>query len=89
MQDVPKLIFLAIIRIFQINESIMLVGDKESLSTLEAEYLSDEIYKLKVKDLATKYKNIRRTRPDGNCFFRAFAYAYFESLLDHKEDYNR
>ncbi|PHT96619.1 Ubiquitin thioesterase OTUB1 [Capsicum chinense] len=66
----------------------MLVGDKESLSTLEAEYLSDEIYKLKVKDLATKYKNIRRTRPDGNCFFRAFAYAYFESLLDHKEDYN-
>lgn len=28
------------------------------------------------------YGMMRRTRPDGNCFFRAFAFAYFESLLN-------
>lgn len=30
---------------------------------------------------------MRRTRPDGNCFFRAFAYAYLEHLISNKEDY--
>lgn len=30
---------------------------------------------------------MRRTRPDGNCFFRAFAYAYLEYCVRHKDDY--
>ena len=28
------------------------------------------------------YEGMRKMRPDGNCFFRAFAFAYFESLLN-------
>lgn len=32
---------------------------------------------------------MRRTRPDGNCFFRAFAYAYLEHLISNKEDYEK
>lgn len=31
---------------------------------------------------------MRRTRPDGNCFFRAFSYAYIEKLLDTKKEYD-
>ena len=65
------------------------MGDVESLSTLEDEYAGDEIYCQKARDLAGKYKTMRRTRPDGNCFFRAFSYAYLERLLDNREEYDR
>lgn len=41
----------------------------------------------KLKYLTSKYKSIRKTRPDGNCFFRAFAYAYLEYLVKNKDDY--
>ncbi|XP_047530186.1 ubiquitin thioesterase otubain-like [Vanessa atalanta] len=73
----------------EISETIPLVGDLEALSTLEKEYNEDPIYLLKVKDLSAKYKNIRRTRPDGNCFFRAFSYAYLEHLLTDKNEYDK
>lgn len=66
-----------------------MVGEKEDLSLLEAEYVSDEVYQAKVKDLLQKYRYIRRTRPDGNCFYRAFAYAYFERLLYYPLEYAR
>ncbi|KAG8322176.1 ubiquitin thioesterase otubain-like [Homalodisca vitripennis] len=73
----------------EISEKIALVGLKENLSTLESEYDSDDIYRQKVQDLSSKYKSIRRTRPDGNCFFRGFAFAYFERLLENQEEYKR
>lgn len=37
--------------------------------------------------MSSKYKNIRRTRPDGNCFFRAYSYAGLERLLDKKDEF--
>ncbi|XP_041985624.1 ubiquitin thioesterase otubain-like [Aricia agestis] len=73
----------------EISESIPLVGELEELSSLEKEYNEDPVYLLKIKDLASKYKNIRRTRPDGNCFFRAFSYAYLEYLLTDKTEYDK
>lgn len=73
----------------QISETTALVGDMEGLGTLEDEYAGDDIYCQKVQDLAGKYKSMRRTRPDGNCFYRAFGYAYLEQLLDNQEEYNR
>ncbi|XP_054262318.1 ubiquitin thioesterase otubain-like [Macrosteles quadrilineatus] len=71
----------------EISEKIALVGEKENLLSLESEYTADDIYMQKVQDLASKYKYIRRTRPDGNCFFRGFGFAYFERLLDNPEEY--
>ncbi|XP_045447225.1 ubiquitin thioesterase otubain-like [Melitaea cinxia] len=73
----------------EISETIPLVGDLESLQTLEKEYNEDPVYMLKVKDLSAKYKYIRRTRPDGNCFFRAFSYAYLEHLATDKQEYEK
>ncbi|XP_069677985.1 ubiquitin thioesterase otubain-like isoform X3 [Periplaneta americana] len=73
----------------EISETTALVGDMEGFSTLEEEYAGDDIYCQKVRDLAGKYKSMRRTRPDGNCFFRAFSYAYLERLLDNHEEYER
>lgn len=75
--------------VLQISESIPLVGDLEALGSLENEYNEDPVYLLKVKDLSSKYKYIRRTRPDGNCFFRAFSYAYLEHLLTDKAEYDK
>jgi ubiquitin thioesterase protein OTUB1 len=31
-----------------------------------------------------KYKYIRRTRGDGNCFYRAFAFGYLEQNLNNQ-----
>lgn len=75
--------------VFQISETIPLVGDLEPLASLEKEYNEDPVYLSKVKDLSSKYKNVRRTRPDGNCFFRAFSYAYLEHLLTDKAEYEK
>jgi ubiquitin thioesterase protein OTUB1 len=61
----------------------------EGLGMLEDEYAGDDVYCQKVHDLAKKYKSMRRTRPDGNCFFRAFSYAYMEQLLEDRQEYER
>lgn len=66
-----------------------MVGEKESIKSLEREYSEDEIYLSKAKALGQKYSYIRRTRPDGNCFFRAFSYAYLEKLIGNKEEYEK
>lgn len=74
----------------EIAERIPLVDTKQDLAILEKEYArDDEVYQQKVKDLRSKYQYIRKTRPDGNCFFRAFSFAYLESLLNDKEEYTR
>ncbi|KAL4721108.1 hypothetical protein ACJJTC_005655 [Scirpophaga incertulas] len=73
----------------EISLTIPLVGELESIASLEKEYIEDKVYLSKVKDLASKYKHVRRTRPDGNCFFRAFSYAYLEHLLTDKEEYEK
>jgi len=59
------------------------------LSSLDAEFANDQVYKTKLQDLLTRYKSIRKTRPDGNCFFRCFGFAYFESLINDKKEYDR
>lgn len=72
----------------EISDAIPLVGDLEPVSVLDVEYSNDNVYLEKIKDLASKYKFMRRTRPDGNCFFRAFSYANLERLLSRKDEFN-
>ena len=35
------------------------------------------------------YSELRRTRPDGNCFFRAVGFRLFELLLEDKEQWTK
>lgn len=72
----------------QISDSIALIADLEPISSLNKEYSNDKVYLEKIKDLASKYKYIRRTRPDGNCFFRAFSYANIERLLETRSEFD-
>lgn len=71
----------------QICDTIPLVSELQEISTLGNEYTDDRVYCTKVNDLGAKYSALRRTRPDGNCFFRAFAYAYLEYLVRNADDY--
>ena len=36
-----------------------------------------------------RYKCVRKTRGDGNCFYRAYGYACFENFITDKTDYKR
>ncbi|PIA32818.1 hypothetical protein AQUCO_04300028v1 [Aquilegia coerulea] len=62
------------------------VGDKEPLSALAAEYQSGSpIIQEKIKLLGQSFSAIRRTRGDGNCFFRCFMFAYLEHILESQD----
>ncbi|XP_030449535.1 OVARIAN TUMOR DOMAIN-containing deubiquitinating enzyme 1 [Syzygium oleosum] len=62
------------------------VGDKEPLSALAAEYQSGSPILLeKIKVLDEQYAAIRRTRGDGNCFFRSFMFSYLEHILETQD----
>lgn len=59
------------------------VGNKEPLSSLAAEYQSGSPILLeKIKVLGGQYSAIRRTRGDGNCFFRSFMFSYLDHILE-------
>ncbi|XP_024995451.1 ubiquitin thioesterase otubain-like isoform X1 [Cynara cardunculus var. scolymus] len=63
------------------------VGDKEPLSSLEAEYKSGSPILLeKIKVLHEQYAAIRRTRGDGNCFFRSFMFSYLEHIVESQDE---
>ncbi|TDG45609.1 hypothetical protein AWZ03_007979 [Drosophila navojoa] len=73
----------------EISDSTPLVSDQLPLTCLTAEYDGDAVFTAKIQTLASKYKYMRRTRPDGNCFFRAFAYSYLEWLISNKAAYDK
>ncbi|WIA11864.1 hypothetical protein OEZ85_011950 [Tetradesmus obliquus] len=63
------------------------IGDKESLDALKAEYANgSQVFVAKISNLQTQYSSMRRTRGDGNCFFRSFIYGYLEWLLLHQQE---
>ncbi|KAI4332361.1 hypothetical protein L6164_017278 [Bauhinia variegata] len=67
-------------------KKVPFIGDKEPLSSLEAEYQSGSPILLeKIKVLGEHYAAIRRTRGDGNCFFRSFMFSYLEHILEYQD----
>jgi hypothetical protein len=51
-----------------------------------AEYQEgNAVFLLKINGLAASYDAIRRTRGDGNCFFRSFIFGYIENLVKTKD----
>ncbi|CAL5013784.1 unnamed protein product [Urochloa decumbens] len=62
------------------------VGDKEPLSSLAAEFQSGSpILQEKIKLLGEQYGALRRTRGDGNCFYRSFMFSYLEHILETQD----
>lgn len=61
-----------------------LVGPVEESIVLLKEY-EDDIFLKKIKHLSSQFPSFRRTRGDGNCFFRAFGFALLEALIANKQ----
>eukprot|EP00899_Mesostigma_viride_P012898 jgi/Mesvir1/21609/Mv04035-RA.2 len=60
------------------------LGDKEPIDVLLGEYENgSQIFCAKIKKLAHHYSHIRRSRGDGNCFFRSFMFRHMELMLAH------
>ncbi|RZC60352.1 hypothetical protein C5167_022101 [Papaver somniferum] len=59
---------------------------QEPLSVLSEEYQSGSPILLeKIQVLSESYAAIRRTRGDGNCFFRSFMFSYLEHILESQD----
>lgn len=69
-------------RDFQPDLQGPLVGEKKSSQAIAAEYAkADPVYVAKTAALPQKYSHYRPILGDGNCGWRAAAFAYFETLL--------
>ncbi len=51
-----------------------------------AEYAAgSHVFVSKIEALSQTFSNLRRTRGDGNCFYRAFVYSFLEGLMLNKK----
>jgi ubiquitin thioesterase protein OTUB1 len=58
------------------------LGEKEQLDTLIPEYQhSGTVFVPKINSLIKQYSHFRRTRQDGNCFYRCFLFGLLENIL--------
>jgi ubiquitin thioesterase protein OTUB1 len=58
-----------------------------TFSSASAEYENgSQVFVTKISNLQTQYGSMRRTRGDGNCFFRSFIYGYLEWLLVQQQE---
>ncbi|RHZ60421.1 hypothetical protein Glove_353g6 [Diversispora epigaea] len=63
-------------------EKSPLVCLPEPIDKLYEEYVNgSEVFRQKIMKLTENHRRIRRCRGDGNCFYRAFGFAWFEQLM--------
>jgi len=66
----------------QIAAAFPLVNVKEDIEVLRGDYVdADNVYQAKLDDLFARYSHIRRTRGDGNCFYRSYGFRILEACL--------
>lgn len=63
-------------------ENLPGVGSKITMAEFCKEFEAGSVFEKKLKDLETNktFKMIRRTRRDGNCFYRSFLFGLFKAL---------
>ena len=64
----------------QIKDSTPFISDLMDLSVLKEEYAENKFENC-FEVLYTRYKQVRRMRRDGNCFYRSFIYQLFEHIV--------
>ena len=60
------------------------ISDVMDLGILKEEYAANKFENC-FDVLYARYKNVRRMRRDGSCFYRAFLFQLFEHLILNKE----
>ncbi|XP_045057507.2 ubiquitin thioesterase OTUB2 isoform X2 [Desmodus rotundus] len=61
--------------------SFNLISEKCDILSILRDHPENRIYQRKIQELSKMFTAIRKTKGDGNCFYRALGYAYLESLL--------
>lgn len=64
--------------------AVPLVGPQVPLDGLREQYADNPGFLPKVENLGARYSSMRRTRPDGNCFYRGYLFGIFEKVLADK-----
>lgn len=69
------------------------ISEKKKVPLCQPQFFFFLSYKclsfLILQDLALNYSHVRKTRGDGNCFYRAFGFAYMELLIGNQAEYDR
>ena len=73
----------------EIQASHKLVGDDEDIKVLEQQFSNDPTFLKNAIQLQSKYSSLRRTRPDGNCMYRAMAFGQFQRMLNDETEAKR
>lgn len=73
----------------EIQASHQLVGDVEDVKLLETQFANDATFLKNAIQLQGNYLSLRRTRPDGNCMYRALAFGQFERMISDVEEAKR
>ena len=61
-------------------------GSLESLTVLQKEYTNNPAFLPKITELVSKYSTFRRSRGDGNCFYRSVAFQVLDYLRQSTMD---
>ena len=70
----------------EIQATHQLIDVIEEVKVLETQFCNDPTFLKNAIQLQEKYVSLRRTRPDGNCMYRALAFGQFERMIqDHEE----
>jgi len=69
----------------EIAQNIPLIGEKTPLQSLIQDFSHSEMFQKQIKILGESYTTVVKIRPDGNCFYRAFSFALFETLIGNEE----
>merc|ERR1712227_523658 len=65
----------------KIKTEIPLIGERIPLNSLSDDFSGDDLFLEKLNHLTEIFKDIVKIRPDGNCFYTAFAFSLFETLI--------
>ena len=69
----------------EINESMPHISELTDLGLLKEEYKENKFENC-FDVLYGRYRNVRRMRRDGSCFYRAFLFQLFEHCITNTED---
>eukprot|EP00434_Breviolum_minutum_P029563 symbB.v1.2.026140.t1/scaffold2589.1/size75518/7 len=67
------------------EEEVVAVGFPSPVDELKVQYAENPGFLQKVDALVERFQHMRRTRPDGSCFYRAYFFAIFEQMIGNKE----
>ncbi|CEP11139.1 hypothetical protein [Parasitella parasitica] len=85
--DEENLIYMQSIKDMEAQKT-PLVCQEASIKTLQEEFKNNKPYLTKIIQLSKTHDKIRKCRGDGNCFYRALSFAWFESAMKDKSTYD-